>query len=76
MLAGCTGELVWGYGIVGVRRIYEGDREWLPPTVIGTDGSEQPTHGPHGPQAIFEYGWRLHVGCWPGNCCQTCDKSL
>ena len=76
MLAGCTGELVWGYGIVGVRRIYEGDREWLPPTVIGTDGSEQPTHGPHGPQAIFEYGWRLHVGCWPGDCCQTCDKSL
>jgi hypothetical protein len=25
---------------------------------------------------FFEYGWRLHVGCWPGDCCQTCDKAL
>ena len=76
MLTGCTGELVWGYGIVGVRRIYEGDADWQPPTVCGADGSTQPAPGPHGPQAIFEFGWRLHVGCWPGSCCQTCDKSL
>ena len=76
VLAGCTGELVWGYGIVGVRRIYEGDADWQPPTIIGPDGSVQPAVGPHGPQAIFEYGWRLHVGCWPGDCCQTCDKAL
>ena len=76
VLAGCTGELVWGWGIVGVRRVYEGDPDFVPPTVVGADGSEQPAPGPHGPQAIFEYGWRLHVGCWPGNCCQTCDKAL
>jgi len=76
LLTGCTGELVWGYGITGVRRVYEGDPDWIPPTVAGADGSFQPASGPHGPQAIFEYGWRLHVGCWPGNCCQTCDKSL
>jgi hypothetical protein len=41
--------------------------------VVGEDGSVQPAHGP---QAIFEYGWRLHVGCQLGDCCQTCDKSL
>ena len=76
LLAGCTGELVWGWGIVGVRRVYDGDPDWEPPMVVGEDGSDQPAHGPHGPQAIFEWGWRLHVGCWPGNCCQTCDKSL
>jgi hypothetical protein len=73
MLAGCTGELVWGYGILGVRRVYEGDDEWRHPTVVGADGSEQPAPGPHGRQAIFEHGWRLHVGC---DCCQTCEKSL
>ena len=76
MLAGCTGKLVWGWGIVGVRRVYDGDADYVPPTVVGADGSEQPAPGPHGPQAIFEYGWRLHVGCWPGDCCQTCDKSM
>ncbi len=76
MLTGCTGDLVWGWEIVFVRRVYEGDPDWEPPTVVGDDGSVQPAHGPHGPQAIFEWGWRLHVGCWPGNCCQTCDKSL
>jgi hypothetical protein len=76
MLAGCTGKLVWGWGIVGVRRVYDGDADYVPPTVTGPDGSEQPAPGPHGPQAIFEYGWRLHVGCWPGDCCQTCDKSM
>ena len=76
VLAGCTGELVWGWGIVGVRRVYEGDAEFIPPTVVGADGSDQPAPGPHGPQAIFDYGWRLHVGCWPGDCCQTCDKSM
>ncbi len=32
------------------------------PTVVGVNGSVQPAHGPHGPQAIFEFGWRLHVG--------------
>ncbi len=76
MLTGCTGALVYGWGIIGVRRVYEGDPDFDPPTVVGADGSTQPAHGPHGPQAIFEYGWRLHVGCWPGDCCQTCDKSL
>jgi hypothetical protein len=39
VLAGCTGQLVWGWGIVGVRRVYEGDPDFVPPTVIGSDGS-------------------------------------
>jgi hypothetical protein len=76
LLTGCTGELVLGFGITGVQRVYEGDPEWTPPVVVGADGSFQPAPGPHGPQAVFKYGWRLHVGCWPGNCCQTCDKAL
>ncbi len=59
-----------------MRRVYKGDPEFEMPTVVGEDGSVQPAHGPHGPQAIFEYCWRLHVGCRPGDCCQTCDKSL
>jgi hypothetical protein len=76
LLTGCTGDLVWGWGITGVRYIYESDPEWQPPTVVGADGSVQPAPGPHGPQAIFVFGWRLHVGCYPGTCCQTCDKAL
>ena len=76
LLTGCTGILVWGWGIVGVRRVYEGDPEFELPTVVGKDGSIQPAYGQHGPQGIFEWGWRLHVGCWPGDCCQTCDKAL
>ncbi len=46
------------------------------PTVVGEDGSVQPAHSPQGPQAIFEYCRRLNMGCHPGDCCQTCDKSL
>ena len=76
LLTGCTGELVWGWGITGVRYVHQGDRDWQPRTVVGADGSIQPAPGPHGPQAIFVFGWRLHVGCYPGNCCQTCNKAL
>ncbi len=76
LLTCCTDELVWGFGITGVQRVYEGDPDWSQPMEVGADGSFQPAPGPHGPQAIFEYGWRLHVCCWPCNCCQTCDKSL
>jgi hypothetical protein len=72
---GCTGELVWGFGIVGVRRIYDGDPDWEPPTVMDPDGTWRPVHGPHGTQFRFEFGWRLHLGCWPGKCSQTCDKA-
>ncbi len=67
LLTGCTDELVWGFGITCVQRVYEGDPDWSPPMEVGADGSFQPAPGPHGPQANFEYGWRLHVGCWPGN---------
>jgi hypothetical protein len=74
-LTGCTGELVPGLGIVSVRMIYPGDPDFDPPTVIGADGSFQPAYGPHGPQGQFVFGWRLHVGCWPATCSQTCDKS-
>ena len=28
LLTGFTGELVWGWGITGVRHIYESDPEW------------------------------------------------
>jgi hypothetical protein len=38
MLTGCTGALVCGGGIVGVRRVYEGDPEFEMPTVVGEDG--------------------------------------
>ena len=75
---GCTGELVWGFGTVDVRRIYDGDPDFEPPTVVGglgADGSEQPDPGQHGPQFRFVFCWRLHLGCWPGACGQTCDKA-
>ena len=72
---GCTGELVLGYGIVGVRLIYDGDPDFEPPTELCADGVYRLAPGPHGVQHRFEFGWRLHVGCWPGNCSQTCDKS-
>ena len=75
-LTGCTGELVVGWGIVDVVRVYPGDDEWETPVVKMPDGSFQPAFGPHGPQARFVFGWRLHVGCWSGSCCQTCDKSF
>jgi hypothetical protein len=38
MLTGCTGALVYCWGIVGVRRVYEGDSEFEMPTVVGEDG--------------------------------------
>jgi hypothetical protein len=72
---GCTGELVWGFGIVDVRRFYDGDPEWEPPMVMDSDWVWRPAHGPHGAQFRFVFGWRLHLGCWPGKYAQTCDKS-
>ena len=65
---GCTGELVWGFGIVDMRRIYDGDPDWEPPLVMDPDGSWRPASGPHGTQFRFVFGWRLHLGCWPGKC--------
>ena len=26
-------------------------------------------------QLRFKFGWRLHVGCWPGSSCSSCDKA-
>ncbi len=66
---------MWGFGIVDVRRIYDGDPDWEPPVVVGADGSERPAPGTHGTQFRFVFGWRLHLGCWPGKCAQTCDES-
>ena len=76
LLTGCTGLLVWGWGIVSVSTIYPEDADFEPSMVENEDGSFQPAHGPHRPQGRFVFGWRLHAGCWSGNCCQTCDKAL
>ena len=27
------------------------------------------------PQVRLTFGWRLHVGCWPWDCCSTFDKA-
>ena len=125
LFSGCTGELVWGWGVIGFYYVYpseqgysesESDGEELrdadpePSTASGvrsdrrasastasgvcTDraGSPGEDHGSgseHGrsadssggpsparkPQLRFRFGWRLHVGCWPGSCCRTCDKA-
>jgi hypothetical protein len=37
-LTGCTGELVLGFGITGVRRVYDGDPEWSPPSQSARTG--------------------------------------
>ena len=76
LLTGCTGLLVRGWGIVSVDIIYPGDANFELPVVEGADGSYQPAHGPFRPQGRFVFGWRLHAGCWSGNCCQTCGKAL
>jgi hypothetical protein len=76
VLAGCSGILVWGWGVVDTIYIFPGDPAFEPPVVEAADGSFQPAPGPFGPQVRFVFGWRLHVGCWSGNCSQTCDKSF
>ncbi len=38
LLAGCTGEVDWGWGIVGVRRVHHGDPDFDMPTVVGEGG--------------------------------------
>ena len=43
--------------------------------VEAADGSFLPAQGQHGQQAKFVFGWRLHVGCWSGDCAQTCNKA-
>ncbi len=70
VLTGCTGELVWGWGVTGLRLIYPEDPEF--DHEVGEDGQ---LTGNREPQVRLEIGWRLYVGCWPWNCCQTCDKA-
>ena len=55
VFAGCTGELVWGWGVTGVEDFTDED---------GERGQR------------FTWGYRLHVGCWGGNCLGTCEKPL
>jgi hypothetical protein len=47
-LTGCTGELVWGWGITAVGLVYQDDPDFEPPTVVGADGFSQPAPGPPG----------------------------
>ena len=75
VLAGCTGQLVWGWGVTKVDYLYPCDPDYVPPTVEMPDGSFQELPDPHGPHVRFHFGWRLHVGCWSGDCTQTCDKA-
>ena len=70
VLSGCTGELVWGWGVTGLRVIYPEDPEF--DHEVAEDGQ---LAGNREPQVRLVFGWRLHVGCWPWVCCQTCDKA-
>ena len=70
VLSGCTGELVWGWGVTGVRFVYPEDPEF--DHEVTDDGR---LAGNREPQARLQFGWRLHVGCWPWDCCHTCDKA-
>jgi hypothetical protein len=74
-LPGCTGDLVWGWGIIRVERVYSSDPDFEPPVVVAQDGSFQPAPGPPGAQIRFVFGWCLHLGCWSGSCTGVCDKS-
>ncbi len=75
VLAGCTGQLVWGWGIVKVEYLYPSDADFEHPVEEAADCSFQQAPGPHSQHVLFVFGWRLHVGCWYCNCAQTCDKS-
>ena len=72
VLTGCTGDLVWGIGVTAIRYLWPSDPEY-------EEGEEHfaPISGPdtRRPKQRLVFGWRLHVGCTPENCCQTCDKS-
>ena len=39
VLAGCTGQLVWGWGIVRVEYVHPGDADFEPPVEESADGS-------------------------------------
>ena len=70
VLSGCTGELVWGWGVTGLRVVHPEDPEY--DHEVGEDGQ---LTGNREPQVRLLFGWRLHVGCWPWDCCHTCDKA-
>jgi hypothetical protein len=70
VLSGCTGKLVWGWGVTGLRVIHQEDPEF--DHEVAEDGQ---LAGNREPQVRLVFGWRLHVGCWPWVCCQTCDKA-
>ena len=60
VLSGCTGELVWGWGVTVLRVIYPEDPEF--DHEVGEDGQ---LAGNRDPRVRLVFGWRLHVGCWP-----------
>jgi hypothetical protein len=53
VLAGCTGQLVWGCGIVRVECVYLGDADFEPPVEESADSSFQPAPGQHSPRVWF-----------------------
>ncbi len=67
---GCTGELVWGFGIVDVRCIYDGDPDWEPPVVVEAGGSERPSFA-----SCLAGGCTWAAGRASLKCARTCDKS-
>ena len=86
LLPGCIGDLLWGWGVRGVRLVYPGDPEYE----SDSDGEEAgndvaarrpprrpPEASPPTRQPIqrLVFGWRLFVGCTPYSCSGTCDKA-
>lgn len=70
---GCTGELVWTWGVVNVDRVYPGDPRY-PTLEEAIPGPGQ--DGPGDPIEMLVFGWRLVVGCSPETCMGTCDKAM
>ncbi len=56
--------------VTGLRVVYQEDPEF--DHEVGEDGQ---LAGDLDLQVRLVFRWRLHVGCWPWDCCQTCDKA-
>jgi hypothetical protein len=79
-LPGCLADLIWSWGITGMRMIYPGDPyygfESDSDAVEGGGTNRPPRRPPEAPprqEPVF--GKRLFLGCSPTTCAGSCDKA-
>ena len=80
-LPGCLTDLIWSWGITGMRTVYPSDPDYGSESDSDADeggGTDRPPRRPpepRSPRQVPVFGHRLFLGCSPTTCAGSCDKA-